>query len=81
MAQFVEAGAVELVQALEGRLGRNLDVIAARRIERLATAVADACTGCLDGILGGLVIDGEGLTGVSLTGSQVVQSLLRLDRR
>ena len=32
-------------------------------------------TGCFDGILGGLVIDGEGLTCVSLTGSQVVQVL------
>ena len=73
VAQFVEGGAIELVQALKGRLGRNLDVIPRRAVERLAPAVSDACPGCLDGILGGLVIDGEGLVGVRLTCPQVVQ--------
>src|SRR5208337_921396 len=67
VAQFVEASAVVLVQALEGRLGWNLDVIIRRRIERLAPTVADGRTGRLDGILGWLVIDSEGLIGVNLT--------------
>ena len=78
--KFVEARAVELVQALEGRLGRNLDVVARRAIERLATAESDVRPGRLDGILGGLVIDDEGLAGVRLTRPQVVE-VLRPDRR
>src|SRR5208282_1012841 len=41
VAQLVEGGAIEFVQALERCLGRNLDIVPRRAVERLAPTVAD----------------------------------------
>ena len=69
----MEGRAIELVQATRTSPWVASGCNRQTAVERLATAEADVRTGRLDGILGGLVIDGEALIGVGLTGLQVIQ--------